>query len=77
MNVEEFVNPETMAVLAERAIAAGTNLVLAILILIIGFTVAGMVKGGVRKAVGRSRRMDATLAGFFSSIAYTPSSPSS
>ncbi len=70
MNVEEFLNPETMAVLAERAIAAGTNLVLAILILIIGFIVAGMVKGGVRKAVERSSRMDATLAGFFSSIAY-------
>ena len=70
MNFEEFLNPETMAVLAERGIAAGTNLVLAILILIIGFIVAGMVRGGVRKAVERSRRMDETLAGFFSSIAY-------
>ncbi len=70
MNVDEFLNPETMAVLAERAIAASTNLVLAILILIIGFIVAGMVKGGVRKAVSRSSRMDDTLSGFFSSIAY-------
>jgi small conductance mechanosensitive channel len=70
MNFEEFLNPETMAVLAERGIAAGTNLVLAILILIIGFIVAGMVRGGVRKTVERSRRMDETLAGFFSSIAY-------
>ena len=44
-----------------------------ILILIIGFIVAGMVKGGVRKAVERSSRMDATLAGFFSSIALSHS----
>ena len=70
MNLEEFLNPETMAVLAERGIAAGTNLVLAIVILIVGFVVAGMVKRGVRKAVERSSRMDDTLASFFSSIAY-------
>ncbi|MEA1942330.1 MAG: mechanosensitive ion channel [Pseudomonadota bacterium] len=70
MNFEEFLNPETMAVLAERGISAGTNIVLAIVILIAGFVVAGMVKRGVRKAVERSSRMDDTLASFFSSIAY-------
>ena len=70
MNFEEFLNPETMAVLAERGIAAGTNLVLAALILIFGFIIAGMIKSGVRKAAERSPRFDATLAGFFSSIAY-------
>jgi small conductance mechanosensitive channel len=70
MNFDEFLNPETMAVLAERAIAAGTNLVLAALILIVGFIVAGMIRRGVRKAAERSARLDNTLASFFASIAY-------
>lgn len=70
MNYEDFLNPETMAVLTERAIATGTNVVLAALILIVGFIVAGMLKRGVRKAAERSPRFDATLAGFFSSIVY-------
>jgi small conductance mechanosensitive channel len=70
MNFEEFVNPETMAVLAERAIAAGTNIVLAALILIAGFIIAGILRRSVRKAAERSSRFDATLAGFFSSLVY-------
>ena len=70
MNFEEFVNPETMAVIVARGIAAGTNIVLAALILIGGFIVAGMLRRGVRKAAERSSRIDGTLAGFFASLAY-------
>ena len=70
MDFEEFVNPETMAVIAARAIEAGTNIVLAALILIIGFVVAGVVRRNVHRAAERSRRLDATLASFFSSMAY-------
>ena len=70
MNFEDFLNPETMAMLAERAVSASTNVVLAALILIVGIIVAGMVRRGVRKAASRSPRIDDTLASFFSSIVY-------
>ena len=70
MNLEEFLNPETMAVLAERGIAAGTNLILAALILIVGFIVAGWARSGVRKMSAKSERLDSTLANFFASIVY-------
>ena len=68
MNLEEFLNPETMAVLAERGIAAGTNLILAALILIVGFIVAGWARGAVRKMAATSERLDDTLGNFFASI---------
>ncbi len=70
MNLEEFLNPETMAVLAERGIAAGTNLILAALILIVGFIVAGWARGAVRKMAATSERLDDTLGNFFASIVY-------
>lgn len=70
MNLEEFLNPETMAVLAERGIAAGTNLILAALFLIVGLIVAGWARGAVRKMAASSERLDDTLGNFFASIVY-------
>ncbi len=49
-------------------LAALLNIGLALLILIVGFIVAGAVSRGVRKAAERSERVDKTLASFFSSI---------
>ncbi len=70
MNPEEFMNAETMSALIERGINAGTSVVLAALIFIVGMIIAGMVRGAVRKAAMRSERIDDTLGNFFASIAY-------
>ncbi len=45
------------------------NVALALVILIVGYMVAGAVGRGVRKAADRNPRMDKTLASFFSSLA--------
>ena len=45
------------------------NVALALVILVVGYMVAGAVGRGVRKAADRNPRMDRTLAGFFSSLA--------
>lgn len=70
MNPEDLMNPETISALVERGINAGTSIVLAALILIIGMIVAGMVRGSVRKAAMKSDRIDDTLGNFFASLAY-------
>ena len=67
---EDFFNPETIAVLTQRALDAGTSLVLASLILIVGMIVAGTVRKAVVKAVHKSDRIDNTLGSFFASLAY-------
>jgi len=69
MNPEDLMNPETLATLVESGIAAGTNIVLAV-ILIIGLTVAGMIRKSIRKAALNSERLDDTLGAFFGSLAY-------
>lgn len=70
MNPEEFLNPETIAVLTQRALDAGTNLVLAAAILIAGMIVAGSLRKAVVKAVRENERIDNTLGSFFASLAY-------
>ncbi|WP_417497029.1 mechanosensitive ion channel family protein [Maricaulis sp.] len=70
MNPEELLNPETLAVLMQRALDAGTNLVLAALILIAGLIVAGIVRKAIVNAVFKSERIDDTLGSFFASLAY-------
>ena len=47
----------------------GLDVVGAILILIIGLWLSKKVQNGLRKVLGRSGKVDATLVGFFSSIA--------
>ncbi len=67
---EDFLNPETIAVLTQRALDAGTNLVLAAAILIAGMIVAGSLRKAVVKAVRENERIDNTLGSFFASLAY-------
>ncbi len=70
MNPEEFLNPETMAVLTQRALDASTNLLLAAAILIAGMVVAGSMRKAIVRAVHNSSRIDDTLGAFFASLAY-------
>ncbi|PHS24641.1 MAG: mechanosensitive ion channel protein MscS [Robiginitomaculum sp.] len=54
----------------QRVIDAGSSVVLAAVIFIVGMIVAGAVRRAVRGSAGKSKRIDSTLANFFSSIAY-------
>ncbi len=53
----------------DTAIAWGLNLVAAILILIVGFWIAGRVAKTIRAAMGRTGRIDPMISGFLGSIA--------
>ena len=70
MDPQEFMSSDNLSSLIERGIDAGTSLALAALILIVGLIVAGGVRKAVRNAAVKSDRIDDTLGGFFSSIAY-------
>ncbi len=48
----------------------GLSVVGAIVILIVGFVIAGWVRGRVKSALSRVRKVDETLRDFFSSLAY-------
>ena len=56
--------------LLERAAAFLPSVVGALAVLIIGLWVAGRIRALVRKAMDKSGRIDETLAGFLSSLAY-------
>jgi len=48
----------------------GLSVVGAIVILVVGFVVAGWVRASVKSALARVQKVDETLRGFFSSLAY-------
>lgn len=48
----------------------GLSVVGAIVILIVGFVIAGWVRSSVKKTLTRMKKVDETLRGFFSSLAY-------
>jgi len=48
----------------------GLSVIGAVVILIVGFVVAGWVRGAVNKTLSKVDKVDATLRGFFSSLAY-------
>lgn len=48
----------------------GLSVVGAIIILVVGFVIAGWVRERVKSALGRAKKVDETLRGFFSSLAY-------
>lgn len=48
----------------------GLSVVGAIVILVVGFVIAGWVRGSVKSALSRVQKVDETLRGFFSSLAY-------
>jgi small conductance mechanosensitive channel len=67
---EDFLNPETLAVITQHVLDAGTNLILAAAILIAGMIVAGSLRKAIVTAVHKSVRIDDTLGRFFASLAY-------
>ena len=48
----------------------GLSVVGAIVILIVGFVIAGWVRSSVSSALSKLKKVDETLRGFFSSLAY-------
>jgi len=48
----------------------GLSVIGAIVILIVGFVIAGWVRGSVEKGLSKFRKVDETLRSFFSSLAY-------
>lgn len=70
MNPDEIFNQEAINALVQRGIDGGINVVLAAIVLIIGMTIAGMIRGAIRKAAHANEKIDDTLGSFFASIAY-------
>ncbi|MEC9250230.1 MAG: mechanosensitive ion channel domain-containing protein [Pseudomonadota bacterium] len=70
MDPQEFMSPENISSLVEHGIDAGTSIVLAAIILIIGMMIAGGIRKAVRNAANKSDRVDNTLGSFFASLAY-------
>lgn len=64
---------EQMATVIEASMAVlatyGMSVIGAIVILIVGWTVAGWVAGSIRKTSAKSERIDTTLGSFFASMA--------
>jgi len=67
--MEESIG-ETWGLVVELVTSYGLSVIGAIVILIVGFVVAGWVRGAVKKALSKLEKVDATLRGFFSSLAY-------
>jgi len=61
---------EVWALVVGLVTSYGLSVVGAIIILIVGFIVAGWVKRSVNSSLTRVERVDETLRGFFSSLAY-------
>jgi small conductance mechanosensitive channel len=61
---------ESWAMVVALVTTYGLSIIGAIVILIVGFVVAGWVRGSVSKAFSKFNRVDETLRGFFSSLAY-------
>lgn len=61
---------EIWTMVAALVTTYGLSVIGAIVILIVGFVVAGWIKGSVNKALSKFKRVDETLRGFFSSLAY-------
>jgi small conductance mechanosensitive channel len=70
MSTEDLMNAETMNSLMQRVIDAGSSVILAALIFIIGMMVAGTIRKAVRRAAHKSQRIDDTLGNFFASLTY-------
>ena len=70
MNAQDLLNAEAISALWQRAIEAGTSVILAALIFIVGMMVASAVRRTAQRAAHKSKRIDTTLGNFFSSLAY-------
>lgn len=70
MNAQDLLNAEAISALWQRAIDAGSSVILAALIFIVGMMVAGTVRRAAQRAAHKSQRIDDTLGNFFSSLVY-------
>ena len=70
MDMEALMNSEAWSSIVDAAITGGTKVVLAALVLIAGFIVAGTIRKTIRQAALKSETLDDTLGSFFASIAY-------
>ncbi len=61
---------EVWALVVGLVTSYGLSVIGAIVILIVGFVIAGWVRGSVNKALSRIQKVDETLRHFFSSLAY-------
>lgn len=61
---------EQFAAYTELAVGYGLNILYALIVLIVGFWIAGMVRRGTRRAMARTSRIDVTVASFLSGAAY-------
>lgn len=61
---------ETVALLVEKAIQLGINIAVALVIIVVGLFIAGWIKRAIRKGLGKTHRIDQTLASFLSSLVY-------
>lgn len=66
--MEEFITKYS-EMIVELGTTYGLNIVFAILILLIGLWIAGRIQNLVLKACSKSKKIDDTLAAFFSSLA--------
>jgi len=68
--MNDLLSPEAIEGLVQRAIGAGTSVVMAALILIAGMMIGGRIRKAIRDAAHKSERLDDTLGSFFASMAY-------
>jgi len=61
---------EVWALVVGLVTSYGLSVIGAIVILIVGFMIAGWVRGSVNKALSRIQKVDVTLRSFFASLAY-------
>lgn len=68
MNMESIFNEELITQLVQTGTRGAVNVALALLILIIGYLVAGLIKRNVKRLMLKSDRIDETIAAFFSDL---------
>lgn len=67
-NLSTFMNPARLEALTTKGIALGTNVLIALLILIVGLWISKKVKNGISGMAKKSPQMDETVFNFLGSI---------
>lgn len=68
MDLDALMNEEMVAQLVATGTQGAVNVALALLILIIGYLTAGLIKRNIKRLMMKSERMDVTIASFFSDL---------
>ncbi|MEE2565901.1 mechanosensitive ion channel family protein [Hyphobacterium marinum] len=66
--MESIFNEELITQLVQTGTRGAVNVALALLILIVGYLVAGLIKRNVKRLMLKSDRIDETIAAFFSDL---------